>query len=392
MDLCIIGGGASGMTAAIKAKTVNPKLNILIIEKKEKLGSKLFATGNGKCNISNESCPDIDEVIDFLNSVGIYTRKEDEGRLYPISEQAKDVVNALTDRLENLGIHILTTAEVVSISKEKDEFTILYNANGIKNHISCRCVLIAAGGKAAPEFGTTGDGYRFSKILGHNITKLAPSLTPVHITPRKPEYKGIRAKVLLQLTDKDKIIAREEGMLQFTEKGLSGICIFNISRKIDIGREKTFSDYSIKVDYLPDMNLSEVEEMLCSKAKIKGHKTGSLLQSVIDQRLANDILFGYKNNKPIVNQLTLEELREISKQIKCMEFKIEGTGGWKEAQCTRGGVDLAEINMSTMESRICKGLYFSGEVIDYDGPCGGYNLHNAWKTGIIVGKAVAKEI
>lgn len=368
-DICIVGGGASGMATAISATSLNKNLNILLVDKNPVLGKKIYATGNGRCNISNMSCDHMEFVLDFFSHVGIITREEEEGRLYPMSGKADDVVAALEDKLYKNNINVMVNQSLNEVAYLEDGFL-------LDNKIKCKKLVIAMGGKAAPQFGTIGDGFRILKKLGHTINKPFPILTPVESKDVKG-LKGVRAKGEISLYKKNEKIFMEEGEIQFTEDGISGICVFNMSRFLKLDKETRFKDYKVFIDFLPDMEKKEVEIILV-KRKADGL---DLMRTLVDNRLANFIKGnGMKDNN---------EIEKLVCGLKSLELSVSGAKGWDKAQCTSGGVSLSEVNMETLESKIIKNLYIVGEVLDYDGPCGGYNLHNSWETGIKAGRNLA---
>lgn len=395
MDIVIIGGGAAGLCLAITGARENPKAQIQIIEKNDMLGKKLLATGNGKCNLSNRNAEGVASVLAFFKSIGLLIREENEGRLYPYSEQASSVVEVLEKEISRLGIQVKLNAEVERIEKTGTGFlTTLKNGEVIIS----KKVGVATGGKASPQFGTTGDGYRFARDFGHRITRLAPTLMPVTCMGEWMKVKGVRAKGTASLFKKEKMLGMETGEIQFTEEGLSGICIFNLSRllKIEEGHSllSGFSEYWIKLDLVSETTTEELAEYLLMKQKIMPEeKAPLLLHGILNNKLAHLVTQrALGADFKLVSTLTAQEIIKLSRTMKELDFQVTGGKGWKYAQCTSGGVALDEINKSTMESKIVNGLFFSGEIIDFDGPCGGYNLQNAWLNGLAAGHNIVKEV
>lgn len=381
LDICIIGGGASGLAAAITAGRENPGKSITILEKKETPGKKLAATGNGKCNITNKNCENVQDILSFFDSLGVFTRTDDEGRVYPYSSQARDVVYALTKAAEASGVNIKTDLTVEKIEKTEDGFNIKTNG-GI---FTSRKVLVATGGKSAPQFGTTGDGYTFARQLGHAVSRLRPVLTGIEIREDLKDVKGVRVKALVKLLKDSHVIGEEYGEVQFNEDGISGICVMNLSRFITLEEGETFAEgfgrYSVQMDLLPEISSCDLEKMLERRMAEGVENTEELLVSLVPDKLRKCIAGKQEN-----------ELCKLIGLLKSFELSVKGTKGWKVAQCTSGGVVMDEIHSDTMESVLVKGLYFAGEVTDYDGPCGGYNLQYAWETGIKAGKAMANDL
>ena len=383
VDICIIGGGASGLIAAIKAADTNPEASIVVLEKLEEVGRKVAASGNGRCNLSNIESPDWEKTSLFFSSIGLFTRVDSEGRVYPYSEDGRDVVATLKNACEKRGVEIITGREVVEILHEEkgiNDFSFLVNASasepsGEALSVYSKKVLIATGGKSKPKMGTTGDGFWFAKSLGHSVTPLIPVLTGVEIDEFLHEsegllYKnlsGIRQKASVTLRKKRDDIFREYGEIQFTDYGVSGICIFNLSRFIE-GRD--FSLYEIVIDFAPEFN---------------DRVTLDSLSSIVKKPLAECIL---KINEDRVKEGDPSH-EDLLHHLKNFTLHPSGLRGWDMAQVTRGGVPLTEINEHTGESTIVPGLYFSGEMLDLDYRCGGFNLQNAWTTGLRAGEAMA---
>lgn len=363
------------MVAAVSAKEENPHCTVIILEKKEKLGKKLSATGNGKCNLSNSKCANVQTAVDFFYKLGILTREDGEGRLYPYTEQAKDVVYALESKLKEIGIQRKTGCTVEAIYKGKNGFHIESN----QGSFAAKTVLLAAGGKAAPQLGTTGDGYRLAQSMGHRIVRLAPVLTPIQCYGNFKQLKGLRVKGAVSLLKEQEIIFSESGEIQFTEDGLSGICIFNLSRFVKTEEGEAFAEalkrYEIVIDFMPDWSDAQIVVIL--EERQETFHPSDLLLSIVPQPLAAMLLEH------------VQAVETIAQKLKSCKFLISGVKGWKNAQCTSGGVALNEITEETMESKLVRNLYFAGEILDYDGPCGGFNLQNAWETAIKAGKAMA---
>ncbi|MDD7718455.1 MAG: aminoacetone oxidase family FAD-binding enzyme [Eubacteriaceae bacterium] len=376
IDICIIGGGAAGLTAAISAKEANSSLKVAIIEKKNQVGKKILVSGNGKCNMTNLACPGCGDTLDFFRRIGVITRKDSEGRVYPYTEEARAVRDALVGRARSLGVEIITSAEVLGINKQKNFHLDLGN-----KIIECGKVLISTGGKSSPQCGSTGDGYKFAKAFGHRVSKLIPVLTAIDVEEDMEKLAGIRAKAGVSLTYKGEEVFSERGEVQFTPAGVSGICIFNMSRFLMLPEGKTlkngFDNYKIHIDFFPDNENLE-----------------SLLQERIEHGFSGEKLLDYMIRKPIAERiikLSGGDIRSASALLKDFTLSPSGAKGWNFAQVTKGGVILDEVDSKTMESKLIKNLYFAGEVLDYDGPCGGFNLQYAWETGAKAGRGMARE-
>ena len=363
------------MTAAIHAKEANPELDILILEKKNQLGKKILASGNGKCNLSNVNCEKVQQTLDFFGRLGVYTRTDSEGRIYPYTEESRAILDALKNRIDQLGVQVRTSAEVLEIEKKKD--FILHLNTGT---VHAKKVLIACGGKAGSQFGTTGDGYRLAKAFGHHVEKPIPVLTAVDVKEKMDKLAGIRVKGAVSLSYKDEIIFEEKGEIQFTKTGISGICVFNLSRYLLIPEGKTFADgfddYEIFIDFFPEED--DVLTLLEQRAEI-GFDGEKLLEYLVRSPIASWIY-----------ELTGGDIAESAALLKAFPLSPKSVKGWDFAQATKGGVSFDDVDRGSLESKLVSGLYFAGEVLDFDGPCGGYNLQNAWENGALVGKEMAR--
>lgn len=390
-NIIIIGGGASALAAAITIRKKRKDLRVLVLEKKEIPGKKLRATGNGRCNLTNLNCKNHKKILRFFSDIGIMTREDDSGRVYPYNEDAGDLTDAMISKAEKLGVKFLCNSEVVDIYRKSepfDSFVIIYKdkfSNGNKSYeIQCDKVLLACGGKAGPQFGTTGDGYIIARRLGHNVTPLAPALTGIEIYDDLRDFSGIRSKVNLKLIYEENVIWEEYGELQFTDYGISGICAFNMSSAMVIPKGRSlkngFDDYKISIDFVPDYLMDDLKKIISNKVKKDNEKCMNPLSSIVKKQIGLKIWDMEDGN-----------ILEIAKRLKNFVIMPKGLKGWKNAQVTRGGIPYNDVNVENMESKIISGMFFSGEIMDYAGPCGGYNLQNAWETGIKAGYGILGE-
>lgn len=377
IDICIIGGGAAGMTAAIAAAEENPNAKILILEKKNQPGKKILASGNGKCNLSNVNCENCGQTLDFFAGLGLLTRTDGEGRIYPYTEEAAAVRDALVRRLAELGVKVETAAEVSGITRGEHFIVELRN-----KAVEAKKVLISCGGKAGPDFGSTGDGFRFAKSLGHTVTKLIPVLTAVEVKEDVKRLSGIRAKGSVSLCYKGRTLFSEKGEIQFTDTGISGICVFNLSRFLLLPAGKAleggFDEYEIFIDFFPD--ISDLRTLLTERS---------------GRGFTGEHLLRYLVRRPVAEMIYAEcggDIDHSCVMLKAFPLSPKGVKGWNFAQATKGGVPLDELCENSQASAKVPGLYFAGEVLDYDGPCGGYNLQNAWETGYRAGKEMAGDL
>ena len=394
-DIAIVGGGAAGLTAAIEAKTSNPEAKVIVLEKMEEPAKKLSATGNGRGNLSNKSCELLQTVIEFFSQCGIVTRADEAGRIYPYSEEAKAVSRALVKRAQNLGAVILTKSSVSNVEVDPNGYFHIFISEG-KEELITKKLLIATGGKSFANYGSSGDGYIIARKLGHNVTPLVPALTAIEVLEDIKELKGMRAKANVTLMEGGNLILEEEGEIQFRDDSISGICVMNLSSKLPMSGQTAGNRYEgckILVNFVPDFTTVELMEFIKQQVSTPGLKISEVLTTLVKKPIATRIIkdAGLDPSKD-ASILKPMEMVKLANLLRSFILSPCGKKGWKEAQVTKGGVSLDEINMGTMESKLVEGLYFAGEVIDYDGPCGGYNLHNAWLTGMKAGKDMADRV
>lgn len=395
--VCIIGAGASGLTAAIKA---SKNYNVTIFEKNNKPGKKILLTGNGKCNYWNEnqdldmynSSGDYKKIVNQLNQVKAHTFLDSigivpfikNGYYYPNSNQAISVVNALVDEAINNGVKFIYE-EVIDVEKENDKFIIKTNNNSYESDY----LIIATGGMAAPKTGSTGFGYEVAKKFGHSIVKPLPALVGLEVEENLKDISGIRFNGEVSLKINNEIIKKEIGEIQINEYGFSGIPIMQISSTAVRELDKK-NNVSIVVNYLP--NISDDILGLRSFIKVQSkHLNSKNISQILDQlfnyNLTNYLLkLSNIDRLSKVEELSNDELDLLCHNILSSSYKVVRDHGFEYAQVTSGGIDLKEVNLDTLESKIVKGLYFSGEILDVDGLCGGYNLSFAWISGLIAGE------
>ena len=378
-DICIIGGGASGIIAAVAARMENRDITIRVLEKGGRIGRKLLATGNGRCNFTNASCDNSNQIQAFFQKLGIKSREEEQGRIYPYSGRGEDVLDAFELYLDRGNVEVITnfTADGLLFSGQ-GKITV---CGGLEK-VAAGKVLLATGGKAGPQFGCTGDGYRLAREAGHTVTKLTPALSPLECVGDFEMIGGCRARAAVSVLKKGAALHTEYGELQFGKYGLSGICIMNLSRYIRLD-DCDFCDYGIACDLTPGISLEELVSDLKARNREYNIPPEHLLISYVPKTLGAYILSAAG---------TGAGAEGVAGLLKDLRFTVSNVKGWQFAQCTAGGVPLSEIDAVTMESKIMRGLYFSGEIVDYDGPCGGYNLNNAWETGLKAGRAMAGNV
>lgn len=407
-EIIIVGAGPSGLSAAIQIKKENSKIPVTLVEKNTRIGKKILATGNGRCNLSNTSIKDADIILSFFNELGVLTRVEGEGRVYPFSGRALDVVDSFQRALDTYSIELITGYNLTSLEKREGqkegqkegqregqrEFYSLKDSNG--RELITSKVVMATGGKAGPQYGTIGEGYQILKKLGIKVSKTFPGLTGIELENYPENLKGVRIKGRASLSFRGNKSVVESGEIQFTGHGLSGIVIMNISSFLGIESGDNFEGYEISIDFMEAFKPEEVGNLLLNRSQIKAMKQGQILSSIVPEPLAIELCkrsgIAEKDMQEPAIFLKEESLRELSKNLKEFNFKVKGLRGWKEAQITVGGVPLEELTGSTYESKKFPGLYIVGELVDYNGPCGGYNIHHAVKTGLCAGKDIAAKV
>lgn len=406
-NVIIIGGGASGIMAAISCKKHNPNYDVFILEKNFKLGRKILATGNGRCNILNKNLtPErfhtnsnlslrkfIESVFDnfnendmcnFFELQNLSLREESGDRIFPFINQSVAVVKALEYELERLNIKIKYNTIVEKISKNNNNFFIKTN----KQLFESDYVIIATGGLSYKNLGSTGDGYKFAKNFNHKITKTFPSITALKINSKLlKNISGVRQEAIVRIISDNKNIKEYYEELLFTDYGVSGSAILQISRfAIENLLKKNKVEISIQFTK-PKITKQKVKEILNRQIKLSsGKNLKSVLLWFLNTTLIENLFGGLENKN--CNNITEKELESIIKIITDTRFEITGFKEWEQAQITAGGININEINPKTLESKKEKGLYFCGEILDIDGDCGGFNLSWAWSSGYLAGKVL----
>jgi len=398
MVIGIIGGGASGMAAALSAAE-NENVQVLLFERQARVGRKLLATGNGRCNLTNlkatgESyhgdAPEfaqfaleaysVEETLAWFRGMGLLTVSEDSGRVYPYSDQANSVVDVLRFALNKPNVQLITGAEVLKIKKSGGGFSV----QTAEEAVFCDKLIIACGGLAGTKLGGSMAGYKLLRSMGHHATRLRPALVQL-----KSEWhgcaglKGVRANCHVAIFHGDQLHAESTGEIQFAEYGLSGPVIFEVSRDVCQGG----GNWTARLDLLPSMAETALQAEL--KRRSGGNlPTEELLTGILHNRLGRVLTAsaGIRGNRS-VSELTNDEIAAVCRMVKALEVNLTGTLDMDSAQVTAGGILTEEFDPVTMESRLVPGLYACGEVLDIDGDCGGYNLQWAWSSGRLAGKA-----
>lgn len=402
MVVCIIGAGASGMAAALAAAE-NPNAEVILLERQARVGRKLLATGNGRCNLTNTHAAqrgyhgedaafvkqalvafDPDAVRDWFRQMGLFTVAEDSGRVYPYSDQANSVVDVLRLALCKPNIQLLTGFEVQKIRREESGFSV----SGAEQTIRCDKLIVACGGLAGTKLGGSMSGYKLLGKMGHKSTRLRPTLVQLKCGwDGVVSLKGVRANCHVEILRDGEVFSQSRGELQFTEYGLSGPVIFEVSRDACYGS----GSWSAKLDFLPDYEevdlAAELERRRQTELPVE-----ELLTGILHNRLGRVLTraAGVKNKK-FVKELSDYELQQVCGAVKGFEIELTEPMGMDHAQVTAGGMRTEQFDPATMESRLIPGLYACGEVLDIDGDCGGYNLQWAWSSGRCAGLSAGKE-
>ncbi|MDD2533364.1 MAG: aminoacetone oxidase family FAD-binding enzyme [Eubacteriales bacterium] len=421
-DLIVIGGGASGLVAAIAAaRSAKPARSVLLLEKNETLGRKILATGNGRCNLSNLTTRaetfhgqnpmfaaaalqhfSVADTLAFFLDLGLPCREEADGRIYPVCQQAAAVLDVLKQTVDQLAIQVVTGAEVIELVPI---MPLLINDKPLDpNHrwqiktadgatYQATAVILATGGCAAPNLGSDGSGYDLAGQNGHHLVDLWPALVQVETVGRKTApLAGIRVESNLTLLAGNQVIAHETGEVLLTDYGLSGIPILQLARQINQTASTTKTPLTIELDLLPELSTTEITTIIRHRCQIQPNlMLGGLLTGLVHQKISRQMtreVTGLTAETPVAH-LTTHQMTALAQAIKAMPFTIKGTRDFSQAQVTAGGLDCSEFNPATLESILHPGLFAAGEVLDIDGDCGGFNLQWAWSSGHLAGQAAA---
>jgi len=402
MKVGIIGAGASGMAAALAAAE-NQNTQVVLFERQARVGKKLLATGNGRCNLTNLHADsrgyhgedvdfargaltqfDVNKTLGWFHSLGLFTVAEESGRVYPYSDQANSVVDVLRFALQKENITLKTGFEVKKLRHQEDGFLV----QGDEETVFCDRLVIACGGLAGTKLGGSMSGYKLLAQFGHKTTRLRPALVQLKTDWNGiAALKGVRANCKITILRDREIFSAGSGEIQFTDYGISGPVVFEVSRDVCYGN----GEWTARLDFLPGYNHEAILEALRIRAKadLPGDE---LLTGVIHNRLGKVLTraAGIRESKQL-SQLTDSELETVCTTVKSFDLPLTEPMGMDSAQVTAGGVQTAEFDPVTLESRRVPGLYACGEVLDVDGDCGGYNLQWAWSSGYVAGSNAGRE-
>lgn len=404
-EIAIVGGGASGLAAAVLCARERGGNGIIVLEKSPRVGKKLLATGNGTCNITNRNAdpthyhgegasafvrPALSAFTptaceEFFASIGVLCTLREEGRVYPLCEQAGAVLDCLRLELARLGVSERCDAAVTAIRAEKNGFSLTVGNETLR----ARRVILSAGGAASPSLGGTNDGYTLATALGHKKTPLFPSIVQVRTdTAFVRAMKGLRCDATVTFKLDGQALCSRTDELLFTEYGISGPAVMHISRAVGDWERRRRGELTAEIDLLPTVGDTALLSLL-KKRQALDRKTEDFLTGLLHKRIGQTVCraAGLSLDRP-TGTLTVNELRHLADTIKKFTQPVLGTQGFGGAQVTAGGISLADVDPRTMMSRRVKDLYLIGEVLDVDGDCGGYNLQWAWASAYAAAKAV----
>ena len=401
--VAVIGGGASGMMAAVTAASEGAR--VILLEHKDRIGKKILSTGNGRCNFTNIHQEPIcyhsedplfpwevverfnaQAVISFFFQLGVYSKNRN-GYIYPNSDQASAVLDAFRMELDRLRVEIRTGVECREIRPGKKGFTILTDQEPVR----ADRVILCAGSKAAPTTGSDGSGYDLAKKLGHRILPVLPALTALKCEEKFfKSIAGVRANGSVSIWSGGECIAKDTGEIQLTDYGISGIPVFQVSRYASkLLYEKKETDAVL--DFMPDFTKTQTDAFLRARAKTRPDKSAEMFLIGLFHKKLCDLWIRLSEipRQRKAEELNSDEIARLTDLIKEFRVRVRETNPYDKAQVCCGGVDTREVDPETLESVYVPGVYFAGEILDVDGMCGGYNLQWAWASGYVAGRAAS---
>ena len=399
VDMIVIGAGAAGLIASITAARAGHTVTLL--EQNSKIGKKILVSGNGKCNIDNKYISinrfhsqnpsfieavledyDFDVVKKFFTSIGLELIEGKEGKMFPMSLQAGSVVELLEYEAKRAGVKILCDCVVTSIDKKAELFTV-ETSQGVK---SGKKLLLSSGSPAAPQLGGSNSGYAFATKMGHTLIPRHPSLVQLCSEERWVKAcAGVKITGIAQLYANGEYITEKKGDLLFTNYGISGLAILDLSREVST-RLANFDYCELNLDLMPELSKEKLTNLLLNRIEAGSLKPLDLwLQGVLNKKLIHIILEQSKCKAKLESELNRKEVGKLVYAIKNLKLSINDTKGFKGAEVATGGINTTEVKPQTMESKLVPDLYFAGEILDVDGDRGGFNFHFAWVSGLRVG-------
>ena len=396
-DVAVIGGGAAGLAAAIAA--VRRGRSVCIVDRMPRLGKKILVTGGGRCNLGNERLdpaafsgtnPELtasvfarfgtDKIIGFFEDLGLRIYS-DAGRLYPATNQASSVLKILELEIGRQGIEVLTECEPVAVKRGKTSFDLPCTGG---RTIEARMVILAGGGRSYPALGANGSAYALARALGHRLIEPVPSCVPLLVKDRMCHFlQGQKVRARAEAWVDDQPAARADGDALFTAYGISGTAVLDVSTEISVAlnREKK-SRAEIRLDLLPDMHLALLKKELAQRLSRRWAEA-DLVSGLLPEKFGRTVADWI----PAGTAAAEKKAAGLAAALKDKRFPVQGTRGWNEAEFTSGGIDAREIEIERLESKLVPGLFLAGEILDVQGPRGGFNLSWAWASGTLAGQA-----
>jgi len=405
-QVTVIGGGSSGLLAAISAARCGAE--VVLLERMDRVGKKLLATGNGRCNFSNADCSlsrfhggdpafvadvlsrfPVAKTIDFFEELGIACKTEDDGKIYPQSDQASAVLDVLRYELERLRVTVRVGCEVNKIFHGRAGF-VLFLAGG--KELSAGRVVLASGGRAGPQFGSDGSGFRLAHELGHRLVEPLAAIVALRLRADfLRRLKGVKFIGRVEVRCGEEVLRQEAGEILFTDNGVSGPPVLQLSRMAAAALKKN-AETRIVLDLFPDSGLEELDAALAKRFSQQEEKSLAFgLVGLLNKRLIPVVLAeaGILDTSLPCGGLPAQARLRLTALLKSWSFHVVGTQPWPQAQVTAGGIDLSDVDPASLESRLVPGLHFCGEILDVDGDCGGFNLQWAWSSGYVAGCSAA---